>query len=73
MESPHINFERLSVTEAASYVGLSASTINKLRVFGGGPSFLKLGKRVVYDKRDLDAWLESKRRRSTSDDGTQAA
>jgi predicted DNA-binding transcriptional regulator AlpA len=58
---------RLSVEEAATYTGLSASTLNKLRVYGGGPAYLKLGQRVVYVSDDLDAWLGSKRRRSTSD------
>jgi hypothetical protein len=46
---------------------LSASTLNKLRVFGGGPKYLKLGRTVVYDVTDLDAWLATKRRASTSD------
>ncbi|CAN5307378.1 hypothetical protein BH11PSE2_BH11PSE2_08690 [soil metagenome] len=59
----------LAVEAAARHVGLSASTLNKLRVFGGGPVFLKLGRRVAYDVADLDAWLASKRRRSTSDNG----
>lgn len=62
----------LDVSGAAQRLGLSVSTLNKLRVFGGGPVFLKLGRRVVYDPADLDAWLASKRRRSTSDDGSQA-
>ena len=60
---------RVNVDDAATYIGLSASTLNKLRVFGGGPVFLKIGRRVAYDVADLDAWLQSKRRRSTSDTG----
>lgn len=59
----------LCVQAASERVGLSVSTLNKLRVFGGGPVFLKLGRRVAYDVSDLDAWLDSKRRRSTSDGG----
>lgn len=58
---------RMAVEAAAAYVGLSASTLNKLRVFGGGPAFLKLGRRVVYDVRDLDQWLSDRRRQSTSE------
>jgi predicted DNA-binding transcriptional regulator AlpA len=57
----------IPVEAASKHVGLSVSTLNKLRVFGGGPVFLKLGRRVVYDISDLDEWLASKRRRSTSD------
>jgi predicted DNA-binding transcriptional regulator AlpA len=60
---------RLNVEAAAGYTGISASTLNKLRVFGGGPVFLKLGRRVAYDVADLDAWLAARRRRSTSDHG----
>lgn len=69
MPSPSL---RLSVEAAAHYTGISASTLNKLRVFGGGPVFLKLGRRVVYDPTDLDAWLAERRRRSTSDAGQGA-
>jgi predicted DNA-binding transcriptional regulator AlpA len=64
---------RLDVGAAAHHIGLSVSTLNKLRVFGGGPIFLKLGRRVAYDLGDLEAWLATKRRRSTSDAGGEAA
>ena len=58
----------MSAPEAASYCGSSASTFAKLRLYGGGPVFLKLGRRVVYNPDDLDAWLASRRRTSTSDE-----
>ena len=61
--------KRLSTCEAAEYVGLSARTLEKLCITGGGPEFLKPNRRVVYDRNDLDAWLAGKRRRSTSDAG----
>ena len=48
---------RKSTLEAAKHVGLSTSTLAKLRVFGGGPRYAKLGRRVVYASTDLDAWL----------------
>lgn len=56
----------LRTEDASNYTGLSASTLTKLRLTGGGPEYIKLGKTVVYDPADLDAWLSSKRRRSTS-------
>ncbi len=60
---------RITVSAAAEYTGLAESTLNKLRVTGGGPQFLKIAaRRVVYDTNDLDAWLLSKRRLSTADD-----
>jgi predicted DNA-binding transcriptional regulator AlpA len=61
--------QRLSGPEAAQYLGISSSTLSKLRVLGGGPKFHKLGRRVVYDSRDLDRWFEARQRSSTSDDG----
>jgi excisionase family DNA binding protein len=62
----------LSVEEAARYCRVSASTFNKLRLYGGGAPFLKIGRRVLYDLADLDAWLAAQRRRSTSDTGAEA-
>ena len=56
----------LTTEQAAIFLGLSSSTLAKLRVFGGGPSFLKLGRAVRYAREDLDAWLTSRRRGSTS-------
>jgi predicted DNA-binding transcriptional regulator AlpA len=57
----------LRTTEAAEYCGSSASTLEKLRLFGGGPLYSKLGRRVVYCIDDLDAWIAANKRRSTTD------
>jgi predicted DNA-binding transcriptional regulator AlpA len=59
----------LRTPDAAAYCGSSASTFEKLRLNGGGPRYVKIGRRVVYDPDDLDAWLAANRRRSTSDLG----
>jgi hypothetical protein len=64
-----LEHRKVSSPDAAQYLGISASTLSKLRVFGGGPKFHKLGRRVVYDIRDLDAWFEARQRSSTSDIG----
>ncbi len=64
--------QRMSTRVAADYVGLSARTLEKFRITGGGPLFLKPNRRVVYDRDDLDSWLDGKRRRSTSDQGGAA-
>lgn len=56
----------LRTPAAAEYCGLSASTFEKLRVSGAGPVYIKFGRRVVYHRADLDAWLDGKRRQSTS-------
>jgi excisionase family DNA binding protein len=65
-----IEYHKFNTSEAAKYLGVGASTLSKLRVFGGGPVFLKLGRRVVYDRTDLDAWTQRRRRVSTSDPGS---
>ncbi|ODT69034.1 MAG: hypothetical protein ABS75_18455 [Pelagibacterium sp. SCN 63-23] len=57
---PHIKTKA-----AAEYTGLSKSTLDKLRCFGGGPAYLKLGRAVVYSTDDLDAWLSERRRETT--------
>jgi hypothetical protein len=40
--------------------------MEKLRCIGGGPAFLKLGRRVVYRRADVTEWAERDRRASTS-------
>lgn len=56
--------------EAATYLGLTTSTLAKRRLRGEPPIFVRLGVRAVgYRRTDLDAWLLSCRRRSTSDQG----
>ena len=59
---------KLRAPDAARYVGLSASTLAKMRMRGDGPRYAKAGSRVVvYDRHDLDTWLASQSRRSTSE------
>lgn len=63
LNSPRI----LHTPAAANYIGKTESTMQKWRVTGGGPPFIKSGKTIVYDIRDLDAWLDERRFRSTSE------
>lgn len=58
--------KKLDTAGAADYLRLGKSTLDKMRVTGGGPAFHKVGARVVYDPDDLDAWLARHRRASTS-------
>ncbi len=57
---------RLNSREAAAYCNLGFSTIAKLRLYGGGPRYYKIGAKVIYDTADLDTWLASKRQAHTS-------
>lgn len=57
----------LSVGEAAKRLGLSVSYLNKRRIHGGGPVFVKIGASVKYDPADLVAWVAAQKQVSTSD------
>lgn len=55
--------------EAASYLRLRPSTLERWRLVGDGPAFLKFGRRVLYAQDELEAFAKSARRLSTSDPG----
>ncbi|WP_242899332.1 helix-turn-helix transcriptional regulator [Stenotrophomonas maltophilia] len=50
---------RLSTSAAAERLGLSKSTLDKMRCEGRGPRYLRVGKRCFYRPADLDAYLEA--------------
>lgn len=52
---------RLDTTNAALYLGLKEKTLAMMRGYGTGPKFIKRG-RIFYFKEDLDAWLNSEGR-----------
>jgi predicted DNA-binding transcriptional regulator AlpA len=57
----------LNTPETADRIGTSISYLNKLRCAGGGPVFVKMGRLVRYRPEDVDAYLDARRRTSTSD------
>jgi predicted DNA-binding transcriptional regulator AlpA len=59
----------LRTPEAARFVGLSIRTLEKHRIYGTGPRYSKLGGRVVYAIDDLQSWVQSAAKASTSDPG----
>jgi excisionase family DNA binding protein len=56
----------MTTSEAAEHLQLSAAYLNKMRVAGSGPVFMKLGRAVRYGQADLDAWVAARRFLSTS-------
>jgi predicted DNA-binding transcriptional regulator AlpA len=58
---------KLTVKETAAYLSVSKSWLDKRRLDGNGPAYLKFGRRVVYDMADLDAWATSNKRQNTSE------
>ena len=57
----------LSETDAAEYIGLSRSTLRQGRCEGRRekrmppPPYIKLGRKILYFKEDLDRWMEMHR------------
>ena len=56
----------LSVREAADYLGVSVSWLNKQRLIGGFVPYVKIGRRVGYDLADLYVAIQKAKRSSTS-------
>ena len=66
----------LRTVEAAEYIGLTASSLEKMRGRGCGPRFVKLGSRAVgYRLDDIDVvrpsfvvldWIDAQRRKTTT-------
>ena len=61
----------LNTRAAANYLGLAVQTLAALRLSGDTPPFFKLGHRVFYESKDLEAWVNKRKRRSTSDPGSR--
>ena len=59
----------LNTEQAAKRFGLSTRTLERYRVTGEGPEYVKLGHAVRYSASALNRWLKRRTRRSTSDDG----
>lgn len=50
---------RLDSQQAAAWLGLSKSTLDKMRCDGRGPRYLRVGGRCFYRPADLNAYLEA--------------
>ncbi len=57
----------LSERDAADILRVSQSWLQKKRVYGGGPDFIKVGRSVRYQLSDLKIYIEQQRRTSTCD------
>ena len=65
--------DRLSSSDAATYLGFHEATLRNSRYTGKlagvrAPVYRKAGRKVIYERASLDAWLaQFKERSSTSD------
>ena len=46
----------LDAIQAATFLKLRRRTLDRMRMCGGGPNYLKHGRTVRYRIRDLEAW-----------------
>lgn len=53
--------------EAAALLQLSARTLERLRVSGTGPRYLRLGRTIRYHPTHIEAWIASRTVASTSE------
>jgi predicted site-specific integrase-resolvase len=51
----------------ADLLAVSERTLERWRVEGIGPAYVKAGRRVLYRMEDVENWLSNSRRRSTSE------
>ena len=51
----------ITITEASARLRTPAATLRYWRHLGTGPKSFKIGRRVVYRRADLEAWIESQR------------
>jgi len=57
-----------TTVEAADQLHLSTRTLERHRISGTGPVFVKLGHSVRYLKSDLEDWVQEQRFKSTSEE-----
>lgn len=59
----------LNTEQAAMRLNLAKATLEAMRVRGGGPLFVRLGRAVRYRAEDLDAWIGARVHATTSAPG----
>jgi predicted DNA-binding transcriptional regulator AlpA len=57
----------LTETQVAILIGRAVPTLQKDRVHGTGPRYVKLGRLVRYRPADVETWLAERTRKSTSE------
>ncbi|MCX6539157.1 MAG: hypothetical protein NT151_09535 [Acidobacteria bacterium] len=45
--------------DAARYLGMSRAYLKKARIFGRGPTFVRVRRLIGYRVADLERWLDS--------------
>ena len=59
----------ITPTEVSELLSISPLTLRKWRWEGKGPQFIKAGSKVLYRIADIENWVNTQTRSSTSDTG----
>lgn len=64
---PHEADRLIPASALPQYLGVSLPTLERWRMQGIGPKFIKAGRRVFYRVNDVRTWIAGAQRSSTSD------
>ena len=59
----------LKQRDAARLTSVSERTLERLRVSGGGPRYVRIGRRAAYRQEDVETWLAARVVGNTSEGG----
>ena len=62
----------LDTRQAAAYLDLGPRTLRRMRAAGEGPPYARWGRRVIYDRADLDEWM-ARHKRGLPPEGTDGS
>jgi hypothetical protein len=57
----------LAAKRVAENLCVTEGTLAKWRLYGTGPCFIRVNRRIAYDPADIAAWLDARRVTSTSE------
>lgn len=71
VDVPERPSEYLNCSQAGEYLQMSPRTLERWRIYGTGPVYIKVGKgiraKVLYRKADIDSWLETNEHQKTDE------
>jgi predicted DNA-binding transcriptional regulator AlpA len=56
----------LTAKSLSERIGVTEGCLAKWRLTGEGPRYINVGRRIAYDPKDVQSWLDARRVSSTS-------
>jgi predicted DNA-binding transcriptional regulator AlpA len=73
MDDNHSQPRLMRPAQVAAALGVTVGTLAKMRLTGRGPAFVRLGRAIAYDHRELQRWIDSRTFRSTAEASANGA